>query len=152
MSFNQQGPPGTAGKDGATKVFGTFKNFLGDVPDDTQDYNGFDLGRDPVVTLALPAGLFHIEAKLVAEMHGAIRKGFERVGCALVSGQQFDGAVTTLKEEGDTQTLSLELLAGVDAGGGMAELRCTDYGTGASLRFIKVHGTQVQDISNPPAA
>lgn len=162
----QDGAPGETGQRGPSNVFGTFKDVLEDVPDATQTYGADELGQDAVVTLPLPAGLFHIQAKVVANgpapNEAVLASDTGDVGCALVAGPNVDGAranvlplTLTAKGSGDQphgETLAMQVLHGFTEPG-QVELRCTDYGDegASSLSWIKVHATQVGSISNPPA-
>jgi hypothetical protein len=144
-----QGEQGEQGPRGPSKVFGTFKDFIGQIPDSFQFYDigdaVFSSGREPVVTLDLPPGLYHIQAKAVSHA-GTGGGGNEAIDCALAAEQNID-----LSQEEGRGTLTMQVLHGF-AQPGTVELRCTDRGQiNSSLYWVKIHATQVESISNPPA-
>jgi hypothetical protein len=163
ISWNQQGPAGVPGRDGAdgqdgqdgapgerglrgpSNVYGTFKDAVSDLPDSFDNYGIFNFGREPIVTLSLPAGSFHIQAKGFANGEAG------NVGCVLVAGQNIDGSLASLPGDRTVEPLVMQVLHHFTEPG-QVELRCTDYGeTVRGLHWIKVHATQVESISNPPA-
>lgn len=142
------GVPGTPGPAGPSEVVARFKDAVGDLPNDFQRYGSgvnLDLGKTPVVTVPLPAGRWHIQAKGLANGDAG------NAGCALVAGPNFDGAIATLHANSAAQMLTLQVLHEFTTPGD-AELRCTDYGgTVRGLLYIKVHATRVQTIANTAA-
>jgi hypothetical protein len=140
-----KGDQGAPGSSGSSTVYGTFKNQVADLPDGVDDYGVFDFGSEPIVTLPLPAGSFHIQAKGFANGEAG------NVGCVLVAGQNVDGSLATLPGDRTVEPLVMQVLHQFSEPG-QAELRCTDYGGSTrGLFWIKVHATQVDAISNPPA-
>ncbi len=138
------GPTGQTGLRGPSNVFARFRQEMVDLPDTFDNYGTFNFGREPILTLPLPAGLFHIQAKGFA--YGAAGN----VGCVLVAGPNVDAALTTLYANTALQPVVMQVLHQFTSAGN-AELRCTDYGQGVrGLYWIKVHATQVESILNLP--
>jgi len=141
----QDGAPGEPGPRGPSNVYGTFKDNLEDLPDGSDNHGIFDFGSETIVTLPLPAGSFHIQAKGFANGEAG------DVGCVLVAGQDIDGSLATLPGDRTVEPLVMQVLHHFSEPG-QAELRCTDYGGSTrGLFWIKVHATPVESISNPPA-
>ena len=145
-----QGPIGPSGSQGQTgprgpsNVYARFKDEVADLPDTFDGYGAFAFGREAIVTLPLPAGSFHIQAKGFA--YGTAGN----VGCVLVAGPNVDGSLATLPSDYAVEPLVLQVLHQFSSPGN-AELRCTDYGGGTrGLFWIKVHATQVESILNLP--
>jgi hypothetical protein len=157
LSWNQTGPTGDDGVDGQdgargepgprgpSNAYGTFKDSLEDLPNGSETYDVFDFGSEAIVTLPLPAGSFHIQAKGFASGEAG------NVGCVLVAGADIDGSLATLPGDRTVEPLVMQVLHHFSQPG-QAELRCTDYGGSTrGLFWIKVHATQVESITNPPA-
>jgi hypothetical protein len=140
-----QGEPGETGPRGPSNVYARFKDEVADLPDDFDNYGTFNFGREAIVTPPLPAGSFHIQAKGFANGEAG------NVGCVLVAGPNFDASLATLPRDRTVEPLVMQVLHHFSEPG-QAELRCTDYGeTVRGLFYVKVHATQVESISNPPA-
>ncbi len=58
-----QGSQGETGPRGPSNVYARFKQEVADLPDTFDNYGAFNFGREAIVTLPLPAGRFHIQAK-----------------------------------------------------------------------------------------
>ncbi len=141
------GPPGSQGQTGPrgpSNVYARFKQEVTDLPDTSDNYGTFNFGREAVVTLPLPVGSFHIQAKAFANGTAG------NVGCVLVAGPNIDGSLATLPTDSAVEPLVMQVLHQFSSPGN-AELRCTDYGQGTrGLFWIKVHATQVESILNLP--
>jgi hypothetical protein len=141
-----RGPAGAAGPHGPSNVYARFKDQVANLPDGVERYGPFDFGSQAIVTLPLPEGSFHIQAKAFANGQAG------NVGCALVAGADVDGSIATLHADGAAEPLAMQVLHTYPTPGN-AELRCTDYGGSVrGLFWVKVHATQVESITNPAAS
>jgi hypothetical protein len=163
LAWNQQGPAGSPGQDGTdgqdgvpgprgpSDIYTTYKDDIDDLPDTSDDYGVFDFGREPVLTLDVPAGSYDIQAK------GFANGDAGNVGCVLVAGENIDGSIASLPDNFTAEPLVMQVTH-TFAGPGTIELRCTDYGEtifvgGGSpvhlirhLKWAKLQATQVETI------
>jgi hypothetical protein len=163
IEWSQQGPAGAPGQDGAdgqdgapgprgpSDIYTTYRDDIDNLPDTSDDYGVFDFGREPVLTLNVPAGSYDIQAKGFA--NGA--KG--NVGCVLVAGENIDGSIASLPDDFTAEPLVMQVTH-TFAAPGTIELRCTDYGETSSqgssspvplvrhLKWAKLHATKVETI------
>jgi hypothetical protein len=139
------GPQGETGPRGPSAVYARFKDGVADLRNGFESYGTFNFGSEAIVTLPLPAGSFHIQAK------GFANGAAGNVGCVLVAGPNLDGSLATLPTDSAVEPLVMQVLHQFSSPGN-AELRCTDYGEGVArgLSWIKVHATQIDSISNLP--
>lgn len=145
LTFSPSGAPGAPRPlSGPSNVYARFADNLSDLPNTYEEYGSFNYGKEVIVSLPLPVGLFHIQAK-------AFTKGAAgNVGCVLVAGPNVDAVLATVTAVQAFVPLSMQVLNQF-ASPGNAELRCTDYGEGVrGLYWIKVHATQVGSIQNFP--
>jgi len=163
LVWNQQGPAGSPGQDGMdgqdgapgtrgpSDIYTTYADDIDNLPDTFDDYGVFDFGREPVLTLDVPAGSYDIQAK------GFANGDAGNVGCVLVAGENIDGSMASLPDNFTAEPLVMQVTH-TFAAPGTIELRCTDYGETSSqggsspvrlvrhLKWAKLQATKVETI------